>query len=227
MRPIQDFAVTRSSSSFCSISSTRTAVNCAVLWLASSRMASPPRILPELEHLPAHGPNHFLQPELVCVGVIALSAGELAQADRHHFEQAALDLPREVRVPFHAVDEHDTVGVIGGLVHECLDAISRASKGNDFELADDRASHLALINAVMGENVGLTLRRRRSVAAHGREDERLRLLGSSNNRQSPSRWRRCSGFLCCRRQSQPERLVSVSARSARLRAVFEPRQEHL
>ena len=44
------------------------------------------------------------------------------------------------------------------------------------KLAHNRAAHRPLIDAVMREHVGLTLRSRSSVASHGRKDERLRSL---------------------------------------------------
>ena len=58
--------------------------------------------LARLEHLPPHAADHVLQAELVGVGVVALRAGELAESDGHHLEEAAFDLAVEIGMPLDA-----------------------------------------------------------------------------------------------------------------------------
>ena len=141
IRPIHDLTVASSSSSCVLHLLDRNGVSCAVLWFASSRIASPPRILPGRQHLTADCANDVFQAELVCVGVISLRAGELAQADRHHLEQPALDLSGEIGVPLHPVNQHDAIAFESHAVHERLDAVCRLAEGYDFQLADDRTAH--------------------------------------------------------------------------------------
>src|SRR6516225_5668199 len=88
---IQVLTSARFSSSRCSICSTGSGSSFAVLWYASSRMARPPIILPELSTL-RHAADHVFQAHAaIGVRVIALRAGELAEPDGHHLVEAALD----------------------------------------------------------------------------------------------------------------------------------------
>ena len=75
------------------------------------------------EHLAPHGTNHVFEPLLVGVGVIALGAGKLAQADGHHFIEAAFDLAREIGVPLHASHQEHAIAIERVFVQERLDAI--------------------------------------------------------------------------------------------------------
>ena len=80
------------------------------------------------QHLPAHAADDVFEAEFVGVGVIALRAGELAEADGHHLEQAAFDLAREIGVPLDAADQHDAVALKGVAVHEGLDAVAACGR---------------------------------------------------------------------------------------------------
>ena len=131
-----------------------------------------------MQHLPSDGADDVFEAELVGVGVIALRAGELAEADRHHLEQAAFDLAGEIGVPLDAADEHDAVGFVGVPIHEGFDAVGGLAERDHFQLADHRAAHGGLGDAVVGEHVGLTLGGGGAVAAHGRKDEGLHALRS-------------------------------------------------
>ena len=50
-----------------------------------------------------------------------------------------------------------------------------------FELTDHGATHRGFVNSVVGQNIGLSLRRRGAVTAHRRENERLDSLRLSSN----------------------------------------------
>ena len=124
------------------------------------------------KHLTAHRADDVLQAQLVGVGVIALRAGELAQADGGHLEQPAFELARKIGVPFDAADQHDTVALKGAAVHECFDAVGRAAGGDHVQGADHRTAHGGRMNAKVREHIGLAFCRCAAVASHGREDER-------------------------------------------------------
>ena len=99
----------------------------------------------------------------------------LAEADGHHFHQAALIPPAVGRVRLDTVEEEDAVG--GRRV--AVDADRAAAHGAFPDLdrvhaAEHRAAHGFLRDAVAGQTIALTLARRAAVAAHGRDDERLR-----------------------------------------------------
>src|ERR1017187_7314117 len=133
MRPIHDLASASSSSSRCSMPCTGTASSLAVLWLASSRMARPPRILPDsgpgrpmarmvlesgkilggLEHRAADGADGVLQTQLVGISVVVLGTGELAEPDGNHLEEAAFDFAHEIGVPLHAAGQQDAIAFVG------------------------------------------------------------------------------------------------------------------
>ena len=132
--------------------------------------------LTRCQHLPPHRPDHLLETHLVGVGVIALGAGELAEPDGHHLEQAAFDLAGKIGVPLHPADQHYAVAFKGVLVHECLDAVSGRTERYHLQRADDRATHGGLVNAVVRQNVGLAFRGCRAVAPHGWEQEWVNAL---------------------------------------------------
>ena len=109
MRPIQDLTSASSSSSLRSISFTGTAVSCAVLMIGVFQNRQAAQNFSALQNLPADGADHVFQAQAIRVGVIALRAGEFAEADGHHLKQAALDLAGEIGVPFHAADQEHAV----------------------------------------------------------------------------------------------------------------------
>ncbi len=126
-----------------------------------------------LQDLAADGADHMFEAELVRIGVITLGAGEFAEADRHHLEEAAFDFAREIGVPFDAADQENAGGIEGVAIHEGLDSIRRAAERNHVERTDDRASHGGFVDSEMIEHGGLAFGVRGSVAAHGGEEERL------------------------------------------------------
>ena len=71
--------------------------------------------LARLQHLPPDAADHVLEAQPVGVRMVALRSCEFAKADRHHLEQAALDLAGKIRVPFDAAHQHHPVGVVSGL----------------------------------------------------------------------------------------------------------------
>ena len=109
MRPIQDFTRARVLFLRCSIifDGHRVELGGVVIGVFENRQAA--QDLARLKHLPADAADDVLQAELVCVCVIALRAGELAQADRHHLEEPALDLAGEIGVPLDAAHQHHAV----------------------------------------------------------------------------------------------------------------------
>jgi len=126
-----------------------------------------------LQHLPADAGDHMLQAHRVRIGVIALRAGEFPESDGHHLNQPALDLAGKIGMPFDAAHQHHAVALVGQLVHERFDPVGGLAERDHLELADHRTAHRGLRDPVMGQHVRLALRRRRAVAAHRREDERL------------------------------------------------------
>src|SRR5581483_7915381 len=52
-----------------------------------------------LQHLASYAANHVLQAQTIGVGMVALRAREFADADGHHFEQAALNGSGEIGMP--------------------------------------------------------------------------------------------------------------------------------
>ena len=123
------------------------------------------------EHLAADGADGVFQAELVSVGVIMLCAGEFAEADGDHLEQAAFDLAHEIGVPLHAAAEHDAIAFVGVAVHIGLDALGRFAERHHVERTAHRAADSLLDDAVVGEHVGLALGGGGAVAAHGWKDE--------------------------------------------------------
>ena len=75
------------------------------------------------QHLTADRADHVLEAEPLAVGVIPPGARELAETDRHHLDQPALDAAGEVGVPLHPADEHRAIGRVRGLVEEHLDPV--------------------------------------------------------------------------------------------------------
>ena len=65
--------------------------------------------------------------------MVALGAGEFAEADGHHLEEAAFDIAGEIGVPLHAAHQHHAVALEGVAVHEGFDALGRASHRNHIE----------------------------------------------------------------------------------------------
>ena len=110
---IQDFTSARFSSSRCSMTSTGTASSLrgVVVGVFENRQAA--QNLARLQHLPPDAADDVLQAQLVGVGVVALRAGELAESDGHHLEQAAFDLAREIGVPLDAAHQHHAIGFVG------------------------------------------------------------------------------------------------------------------
>ena len=128
------------------------------------------------QHLASHGANDVLQAEAVGVRVVTLGAGEFAQPDGHHFEQAAFDLAGEIGVPLDAAHQHDAIGFVSHAVHEGFDAVGGLAERDHFQLAHQRASHGGFGDAVVGQHVGLSLRGGRAVTAHGGKQERPHAL---------------------------------------------------
>jgi hypothetical protein len=108
--------------------------------------------------------------------VVVLRAGELAEPDGDHLEEAAFDLAHEIGVPLHAAGQHHTIAFVGVAVHVGLDALRRLAERHDLERAAHRAADGLLDDAVMRQHVGLAFRGGGAVAAHGREDEGMHAL---------------------------------------------------
>ncbi len=85
-------------------------------------------------------------------------------------------LPAEIGVPFDAADEHDAVAAESIAIHEGFDAVGGLAERNHIQRADNGAPHGGLVNAVLGQDVGLALGGGGAVTSHGREDERLAAL---------------------------------------------------
>ena len=109
----------------------------------------------------------------------------LAQADSHHLHQAALIPSTERSMRLNAVKQDDAVCLRRIFVHiDRLLAHTGQTNLHGLHRAFDRATHILLGNAIVGEDLGLTFGGCTAVAAHGRHDIRLGSLGFDevNNR---------------------------------------------
>jgi hypothetical protein len=108
--------------------------------------------------------------------MILLRARELAQSDRHHLEQPALQRTGEIGVPLHARHQKYAVRIKSILVHECMNAFRRYAKRHYLQRADNGCAHSSFMNPVVRQNIRLAFRRGCAVAAHGRNDKWHRTL---------------------------------------------------
>src|SRR5882672_10334837 len=122
------------------------------------------------QHLAADAADYLLEPQLVSVGVIALSTSKLPETDGHHFEQAAFDFSRKIGVPLDAPNQHHSVAFEGISIHESLDSFVRAPHRYNIERTNHRTAHGGLDDAVVRQNVGLPFRGGGAVAAHAGKD---------------------------------------------------------
>ena len=101
-------------------------------------------------------------------------AGAFAEADDRHLQQPAADVAGEIRVRFHAVEEHDAVGRerFDGAPHRL--AVGRHADLFHLERSLDRRAHGFLGEIVARENYPLALGRGAAVAAHRGKNKRLR-----------------------------------------------------
>ena len=108
-------------------------------------------------------------------GVIARRANGLAQADRRHLEQAALDRAGEVGVRLHAADDDDRVGTRGARVACDRDAV-RGGRADfhDVHLALDRRTGAAFADTQVRQHRALSLAGAAAVRPHCRDQERRR-----------------------------------------------------
>src|ERR1022692_2422646 len=114
--------------------------------------------------------------QLVGISVIVLRAGELAEPDGDHLEEAAFDFAHEIGVPLHAAGQQHAIAFVGVAVHVGLDALRRFAEGHDVERAAHRAADGFFDDAVMREHVRLAFSGGGAVTAHGREDEGVHAL---------------------------------------------------
>ena len=117
-----------------------------------------------------HVLGHVLEP-----GAVArLGTDLLAEADGHHFHDAALKGPAERRVRLDAAVDDDAVRLGRVFVDEHVHAVGVDTDLLDLHGREDRAADGLLRHAVAGEHGALTLGGRAAVTAHCRNDERVR-----------------------------------------------------
>src|SRR5215831_484163 len=125
------------------------------------------------EYVPAYRTDNMLETEPMTMRVVLLSAGKLSQTDREHLHQPALDPAVERRVPLDARHDHHGVSRKRGGIDEHLDLIAGAAERDDVAAGDDRAACRVLSDPESRDYVRLTRRRRRAMASHRGNDERL------------------------------------------------------
>src|SRR3954465_457841 len=103
--------------------------------------------------------------------MVMLRPGELAEPDRHHLKQPALDRAREVGVPLHPADQHNAITLEGVAIHEGLNALGSRAERKNLERTENGTAHRLFDNSVMGEHVRLTFGRGGAMATHRRKDE--------------------------------------------------------
>ena len=104
-----------------------------------------------------------------------VGAALLAEADRDHLRETALDRAVEVRVHLHAVDRDDRVRAIERRpVEEDRHARPHLAEIDGVHARADLAAHRLGRDPVAGEDGELALGGRSAVAAHGRDDEHRR-----------------------------------------------------
>ena len=125
-----------------------------------------------LRHDELRGLGQQLAEDIHAVGVQLGGAGDLAHADGHHLDDAALDGRTEVGMRLDPAHEGDRVGSSRELVHVDRHAVDLAQL-HHFHLRLDRAADIALGDAVVLQHLALAFGRGAAVAAHGGEDEGL------------------------------------------------------
>ena len=112
---------------------------------------------------------------VVAAPVEGVGALLLAQADREHLHQPALDGTREAGVGLDAVDGDDEVGALEGVaIHEHRDARDDLAEVHGLHRGADLAAHGLGRDPVAGQDGELALGGRAPVAAHRRDDEHVR-----------------------------------------------------
>ena len=109
-----------------------------------------------LRHDELRGLGQQLAEHVHAVGVQLGGADDLAHADGHHLDDAALDRRAEVGVRLDAADEGNAVGGGGKLVHVDGHAVDLAQL-HHLHLRLDRAADIALGDAVVLQHLALAL----------------------------------------------------------------------
>src|SRR5204863_9036465 len=102
-----------------------------------------------------------------------LGACLLAQPDRRHLAQPALDLPAKSRMRLHAVDDDGRVGAFGGSVEVDARATWQLAELDGLHARPYRRPDACFGDAVLCEHVALSFDSGSAMAAHRRHDERL------------------------------------------------------
>ena len=97
----------------------------------------------------------------------------LPETDERHFHETALVTTMKIRVRFDSIDEDHAIGLVRMPVHEYVDGQISLLQLDDLHRCAHRRVHGLLGNAVRAEHLGLAFSGRATVAAHGRDDERL------------------------------------------------------
>ncbi len=107
--------------------------------------------------------------------MIVRRANPLAQADHHHFQKPAAErVAAEIGVRLDAVHHHDAIRAPRLRAEENIQPFGRGADPLNIHRGVDRHIEVLLGEAVLGQDLLLTLRRRAAVTAHRRHKKRLR-----------------------------------------------------
>src|SRR4051794_20358038 len=107
------------------------------------------------------------------MSVVNARTFDFAETDGKHLREAALESPREARVPFHAVDQEYAVALPRIARSYDFDAGICPAERDHIEGAHYRAFHRMFVDPVVREDARLPFGRARAVASHGREHKWL------------------------------------------------------
>jgi hypothetical protein len=127
-----------------------------------------------LDHAPAYASDDVIEWVIHECTVVNFCALMLPEADEQHLHQAALVIAKQLRVRLHAPHHHDVVCCHRVATKVNGDTLRRVLNHRRLHPRAHGAAEGFLGDAVVAENSALAVRRAAAVAAHRRDDERLR-----------------------------------------------------